>query len=207
MYARLPNWLHRLVDLLGRPFVNLIVLPSTFLYHTARYILCPYPRNLGGTHASYWTYIKNNLDRVHSGWTKGNWVNYPDADAGKILPSKYAKLCDIEKVLVPAASAPRVGVAAVGIVPSVSVPGFMLRKKKLFGEKVGYNWIAPAGADQQPSGLFERAKRGEKILYYIVGGGYAGGHPLDSHLAWSLAQITNERVFSELSTAHVATIS
>lgn len=136
MYARLPNWLHRLFDLLGRPFVNLVVLPSTFLYHSARYALCSYPRTLGCAHISYWTYIKTNLARVHSGWTKGNWVNYADPNAGKILPSPYANLCDIEKLLVPAASAPRVGVAAIGIVPSVPVPGFMLRKKKLFGQTV-----------------------------------------------------------------------
>lgn len=144
MYARLPNWLHRLFDLLGRPFVNLVVLPSTFFYHSARYVLRSYPRTLGCPHLSYWTYIKTNLARVHSGWSKGNWVNYADPYEGKILPSPYANLCDIEKLLVPAASAPRVGVAAVGIVPSVPVPGFMLRKKKLFGQPVSSSFTKPS---------------------------------------------------------------
>lgn len=136
MYARLPNWLHRLFDFLGRPFVNLVVLPSTFFYHSARYVLRSYPRTLGCLHTSYWSYIRNNLARVHSGWTKGNWVNYADAASDQILPSSYAKVCDIQRLLVPAANVPRVGIAAVGIVPSVPVPGFMLRKKKLFGQKV-----------------------------------------------------------------------
>jgi hypothetical protein len=40
-----------------------------------------------------------------------------------------------------------------------------------------------------------RANEGEKIVYYLVGGGYIGGHPLRTHLAWTTAQQLNVRVF------------
>lgn len=71
----------------------------------------------------------------------------------------------------------------------VDVPGFMLSPT---------SGNSPSHA-HQPSNLtgsgYARANKGEKVVYYLVGGGYIGGHPLRTHLAWATSQQLNVRVF------------
>ncbi|GHJ83602.1 hypothetical protein NliqN6_0004 [Naganishia liquefaciens] len=84
----------------------------------------------------------------------------------------------------------RIGWAKQKDVKVVDVPGFMLSPE---------SGNTPSNA-HQPSKVtgtgYARANEGEKIVYYLVGGGYIGGHPLRTHLAWTTAQQLNVRVFA-----------
>jgi len=40
------------------------------------------------------------------------------------------------------------------------------------------------------------SKPNERIILYLVGGGFISGHPLRSHLAWTVAKWSGERVFA-----------
>lgn len=86
----------------------------------------------------------------------------------------------------------RVGWAKQKDVKVVDVPGFMLYPEP---------GNSPSHA-HQPSNVtgsgYARANKGEKIVYYLVGGGYIGGHPLRTHLAWTTSQQLNVRVFGTL---------
>lgn len=41
----------------------------------------------------------------------------------------------------------------------------------------------------------EKAKKGEKVILYFVGGGFISGHPLLSHLAWTVSELLETRIF------------
>jgi hypothetical protein len=88
----------------------------------------------------------------------------------------------------------RIGWARQKTVKVVDVPGFMLWPET---HKNGYT---NGNANKaQPSAVtgsgYALANDGEKIVYYLVGGGYISGHPLRTHLAWTTSRQLNVRVF------------
>ncbi|ALO69791.1 hypothetical protein CNN00155 [Cryptococcus deneoformans JEC21] len=56
-------------------------------------------------------------------------------------------------------------------------------------------WIEARGVDGKQD-LTRDAAPGERMIYFIVGGGYMGRHPLRIHTPWPLAKISKARVFS-----------
>jgi hypothetical protein len=55
--------------------------------------------------------------------------------------------------------------------------------------------LAPKGTPQDD--IWARATPGEKGIFYIVGGGYEVGHPLQFFCPWDLVNETGLRLFSE----------
>jgi hypothetical protein len=83
----------------------------------------------------------------------------------------------------------RVGWVKQADVPVVDIPGFMLSPEPTNKPTTAHQESRITGSG------YERANAGEKIVYYLVGGGYVSGHPLRTHLAWTTAQQLNVRVF------------
>lgn len=88
----------------------------------------------------------------------------------------------------------RIGWARQESVKVSDVPGFMLWPET---RKNGY--MNGNANKAQPSAVtgsgYALANDGEKIVYYLVGGGYISGHPLRTHLAWTTCRQLNVRVF------------
>ncbi|BEJ00056.1 hypothetical protein CcaverHIS631_0410980 [Cutaneotrichosporon cavernicola] len=172
--------LHLLLDALAFVPVHLFILPATALYHGIRYWLAPSARRF--PHLTWWRYIVLNLQRARNQYMRGLCVNYPDPNAHVRIPSKYDDVCDVATVTLPPITedVPRLEVldsdaTMKGIVHPTPVTGF---------------WIA---AKRKAGDLTAQAKPDERVIYFIVGGGYANGHPLDPHTAFSFAQLTGAR--------------
>lgn len=88
----------------------------------------------------------------------------------------------------------RIGWARQESVKVVEVPGFMLWPET---RKNGFaNGNASKAQSSAVTGSgYALANEGEKIVYYLVGGGYISGHPLRTHLAWTTSQQLHVRVF------------
>lgn len=74
----------------------------------------------------------------------------------------------------------RIGWAKQDKVKAVDVPGFMV-------------WPETKASAQG----YAKAKPDEKIIYYLVGGGFISGHPLRTHLAWWTSEQLQVRLFGE----------
>jgi acetyl esterase/lipase len=177
MYLQPGPRVHLLLDALAFLPTHLVVLPLTAALHAVRYWLAPSARlpRLG-----WWRYIVLNVQRVRAQCIRGICVNYADPNAARRIPSKYDGVCDVAALTVPPADVPRLDVLAIDavkerVVAPAAVPGFWVAAK-------GRNLDAPAKPD-------------ERVIYFIVGGGYAHGHPLDPHTAFSFALLTGARVF------------
>lgn len=94
---------------------------------------------------------------------------------------KYTADCDLKKIdcppFVEAEYSPEVLEKTRGITIREAVPSF---------------WIQKRGGKSE---LDRAASPGERVIFFIVGGGYMVGHPLRLHTAWSLAKMTSARVF------------
>lgn len=110
----------------------------------------------------------------------------PGVDAGEAkVGSMKRKGMSVEVVTVPACAKEYVtGWAKHDKVKAVDRPGFMI-------------WPEKGASDRRGVGI-ERAKAGEKIVLYFVGGGYVSGHPLRSHLAWTVAEMLDTRLLGKL---------
>ncbi|OWZ28685.1 hypothetical protein C349_06579 [Cryptococcus neoformans var. grubii Br795] len=188
-FLELPPLPHRLLDVLIYPIAQFLILPLTTVYHTLRYVILgpPFPG---------WTlshYLAINRRRVFYGLYTWRRVALFDPEEAE-MPREAKKYlvsdangdgrCDAEKVeCVPYKedefTPPVLRVARDSIVQK-AVPGF---------------WIEARGVDGKQD-LTRDAAPGERVIYFIVGGGYMGGHPLRIHTPWSLAKISKARVFS-----------
>lgn len=92
----------------------------------------------------------------------------------------------------------RIGWARQKDVKVVDVPGFMLWPEATKnGVTNGHANNATKQSSATTGSGYAPANDGEKIVYYLVGGGYISGHPLRTHLAWTTSQKLNVRVFGE----------
>lgn len=78
----------------------------------------------------------------------------------------------------------------------VDVPGFMIWPEPTTPSSSSTTTTASASASAAGKG-YTAAQPGEKIIYYLVGGGFISGHPLRTHLAWWTAQQLGVRVFGK----------
>jgi hypothetical protein len=89
----------------------------------------------------------------------------------------------VEAIQVPAVHhSRRIGWAECEAVPSKPVPSFMVWPDK---ESTNHG-----------QGL-TLAQPGEKLIIYLLGGGYVSGHPLRTHLVWTISKWLNTRIFGE----------
>lgn len=79
----------------------------------------------------------------------------------------------------------------------VDVPGFMLWPEVTKNGHINGVVNNKRQLSALTGSAYARANDGEKIVYYLVGGGYVSGHPLRTHLAWSTAQQLHVRVFGK----------
>lgn len=113
----------------------------------------------------------------------------PGRDRGedKIAKTMRRKGMGVEQVVVPPCpESSRIGWAKHTVVKPTPRPGFMIWPES-----------RQAGSEGKRGKGMERAKRGEKVIIYFVGGGFISGHPLLSHLAWTVSEILDTRVFCE----------
>jgi hypothetical protein len=104
-----------------------------------------------------------------------------DQGEGKVAKSMRRKGMEVEQRDIPACSEDlRIGWAKHPVVKPVTRPGFMI-------------W--PGGSRSHRGQGFESARPGERIILYFVGGGFISGHPLLSHLAWTVSEVVDTRVF------------
>ncbi|KAI5448890.1 hypothetical protein NCC49_006028 [Naganishia albida] len=92
----------------------------------------------------------------------------------------------------------RTGWARQRDVQVVDVPGFMLwpETQKNNVTNGHANNFEKRQSPAVAGSSYALANDGEKIVYYLVGGGYISGHPLRTHLAWTTSQKLNVRVFA-----------
>ncbi|KAJ9091609.1 hypothetical protein QFC21_007149 [Naganishia friedmannii] len=76
----------------------------------------------------------------------------------------------------------------------VDVPGFMIwpEAETTLATTNSNSNVTSANTLHGGKG-YARAQPGEKIVYYLVGGGFISGHPLRTHLAWWTSQMLRER--------------
>jgi hypothetical protein len=115
----------------------------------------------------------------------------PGKDMGetKVASSMRRKGMQVQVEMIPACPPELIiGWAKHSIVKPMTVPGFMIWPTTLGNNKTG---------EKRAKG-FEPAKKGEKIILYFVGGGFISGHPLLSHLAWTVSELLDTRILCEL---------
>ncbi|RSH91989.1 hypothetical protein EHS25_009360 [Saitozyma podzolica] len=153
LYLELPSWaswLHRPLDLLALPLLYLVILPFTAAYHILLSLLYGIPHEWELRH-----YLYLNLRRVGSQY--GSYRRLPPVDPEEdVLPARaemYLPKCEYMRVTCPPMSkeVPRVGVLQTA-----------------------------RAVVQDKDDLLAPAEDGERIIYFIVGGGYIGGHPYGS---------------------------
>lgn len=95
----------------------------------------------------------------------------------------------------------RIGWARQRDVQVVDVPGFMLwpETQKNNVTNGHANNFEKRQSPAVAGSSYALANDSEKIVYYLVGGGYISGHPLRTHLAWTTSQKLNVRVFGKSS--------
>ncbi|WWD17607.1 hypothetical protein CI109_102048 [Kwoniella shandongensis] len=179
-YLELPRPVHTALDILLPPIIRVFVLPPTTIYHTLRYLLYepPFPG------CTFRHYIAINRRRVFYGWL--GWARLPagDVEYDIIPPSseKYLKTCRVTRVECSPYEedeySPWVLRQGREEVTTRAVPGF---------------WIERIGETDED--LDRPARPEERLVFFIIGGGYVGGHPLRIHTAWSIAELTDVRVF------------
>jgi hypothetical protein len=86
----------------------------------------------------------------------------------------------------------RVGWVRQESVRVVDVPGFMIWPEPTTPSSSTTKTTASTAGKG-----YTAAQPGEKIIYYLVGGGFISGHPLRTHLAWWTAQQLGVRVFGK----------
>jgi len=119
----------------------------------------------------------------------------PGRDRGedKIAKTMRRKGMGVEQMVVPPCpETSRIGWAKHDRVKPVPRPGFMI-----WPERETTTAAAGAASDTTRGKGLEKAKRGEKVIIYFVGGGFISGHPLLSHLAWTVSETLDARVFCE----------
>ncbi|KAJ9115380.1 hypothetical protein QFC22_005135 [Naganishia vaughanmartiniae] len=86
----------------------------------------------------------------------------------------------------------------------VDVPGFMVWPESASLSKTTANGNANGNATTTTTTTtthsaqgYAKAKPDEKIIYYLVGGGFISGHPLRTHLAWWSSKLVGVRLFGE----------
>jgi hypothetical protein len=114
----------------------------------------------------------------------------PGKDRGedKVAKTMRRKKMEVEQVVVPPCDQSYVvGWAKHQMVKPMPRPGFMIWPT---------NKASSGSAEVRGTGL-EKAKKGEKVILYFVGGGFISGHPLLSHLAWTVSELLDTRIFCE----------
>ncbi|AFR98471.1 hypothetical protein C343_06451 [Cryptococcus neoformans C23] len=132
---------------------------------------------------SYRIYIAINRRRILANSYSWHRVAARDLKENTLPKTsiKYTEDCDLKKIgcppFVEPEYSPEVLEKTRGITIRETVPSF---------------WIQKRGGKPE---LDRAASPGERVIFFIVGGGYMVGHPLRLHTAWSLAKMTNARVF------------
>lgn len=185
MYFEPGPELHRLIDLLSLP-PTYVYLAYAAVHHTLAYYLTDLRSRSSLTYRQYLTI---NLTRLKTQAQRGWCVNYLDPDADRRIPSHFDDQVDVATFTVPPTTVPRSSVLTIArdVVDDRQVTSFMLKRKlpDLHFES----------QDDMDGRLKSPAKPGERVIFFIVGGGYAHGHPLSPHTAFSLSLITGARVF------------
>jgi hypothetical protein len=88
----------------------------------------------------------------------------------------------------------RVGWAACDQVHGAPVPCFMIRPVVVAAPSATTTTDTHKHAHTHTH-ILSPATAHERIIIYLVGGGFVSGHPLRSHLVWSVARWTGARVF------------
>ena len=186
-----------ILDTILLPFVYLVVLLLVVPFHAIRYVLNP-PRMPGWTFSHYMT-----INILRSKQQLYMYRRLPARDPEEtIIPpfaAKYRRACDVVKVVCPGLreDVPRVDVLSKrrDLVTTRPVPCFMVHRLEAEPQVDPIRpYHSPAQADFHDEDLTRKAEPEERIIYFIVGGGYVAGHPLRVHTPWSLAQITGTRV-------------
>ncbi|WVQ82452.1 hypothetical protein IAT38_004581 [Cryptococcus sp. DSM 104549] len=176
----LPPLAHTAIDTLIAPFAYLVALPLTVTYHSLRFAATE-PLFPGWTLVHY---LAINWRRTYRGLLSWRRVPLRDPEESRIPASsaKYLGTCAVKQVecppLVEDSNAPSVLKVRRDVVLASPVPGFWVERKS-----------------REPSSLDRHASKGERLIFFIVGGGYGGGHPLTIHTPWSLAELSDARVF------------
>lgn len=157
-------------------------LPLVTVYHLGTYLYYRPKRGLA-------RHLGVNVFRWLGAVVRGNIVAAPDPEADKIpkLAKYHAHLADageprmIPPVAddVPLSTTLAVADVKVNNVHPASIPAFML---------------APKGTPTED--IWAKAKRGEKGIFYLIGGGYEVGHPLQFFCMWDLVREAGLRSFT-----------
>lgn len=130
-------------------------------------------------------HIMVNLLRTLMGLVQLRSVMRKDKLAGVVPPlciKKWGHLAEVSARVIPKLKqdVPLLSIvqAAGGKVVSEPIPAFM-------------------GAPKGTTDVWAKAKEGEKLVFLLVGGGYATGHPFAMKMDWEIVQRLNTRVFSE----------
>lgn len=138
---------------------------------------------------SYKRFVFSGLARYLTGSLGLGAVYAPDPDHAKVTPAMlklYGDRADASVKTIPpiADSVPRL--------PIVQIAGNKVRP-----EPVTAFMVAPkTEAGTTAKHIWREAGKDEKIIYYVVGGGYQTGHPLQWSLAWDWCKESKLRVFA-----------
>ncbi len=177
--SALPYFVDRPAALLLNAAFLVAVLPATLAWNTLLHLI-------RGPPLPSWTLRNLLLTRVLKAYLSTVFffgLPGPDRYAARIRKSMIRKGMKVEAVQVPPVQdRRRIGWADCEAVTSEPVPSFMIwpgNVSKKHGEG-----MAPAQAN-------------ERIIIYFVGGGFISGHPLRTHLAWSVSKWLDTRIFGD----------
>ncbi len=175
--SSLPFYVDRPLSILVNIGFVFVVLPPTLLYNVATYFTLGPPLESWDLKTLLVTRcLKAYLAALFYFGLPGH-----DRDAARIPKGMVHKEAFVQlEMLPPAAAQRRIGWAVCPAVPSVQVPSFMV-------------WQKASKQAKRAVGT-EKAGPDEKIIMYFVGGGYISGHPLRSHLIWSISRWLDTRI-------------
>ncbi|KAH8080115.1 Alpha/Beta hydrolase protein [Filobasidium floriforme] len=177
-----PAHLDRLAVTLIYIILLLVVLPPTVIISVTRYYA------FGPMHKD-WDLKTQVMSNVMYWFILFLFLfKLPGKDRGedKVAKTMRRKKMEVEQVVVPPCDQSYVvGWAKHQMVKPMPRPGFMIWPT---------NKASSGSAEARGTGL-ERAKKGEKVILYFVGGGFISGHPLLSHLAWTVSELLDTRIF------------
>ncbi|KAL1409371.1 hypothetical protein Q8F55_003353 [Vanrija albida] len=174
--------LRSILRLLAWPPMLLLGIPLNVAYNSVLYL---FKRPSHGLRR----FVVSGIARYLTGSLNLGAVYTPDKDASTVTPAVlklYGARADASARTIPpiADSVPRLPILQIAgdRVRPAPVTAFMLAPK------------TPAGASAKH--IWREAAQGEKIIYYVVGGGYQTGHPLQWSLAWDWCKDSGLRVFA-----------
>jgi hypothetical protein len=175
-----PWYIDRIVVLLIYAILGLVIFIPVTIWSTVTFYL------RGPTHPD-WDYKTQVISNIMYYFIAMLFMfKLPGVDyaEGKIKSALIRPGLKVEGITIPPCQPEFItGWAKHKAVQPIDRPGFMIWPKK----------DADLGSGRK-TGL-EMAGENEKVILYFVGGGFISGHPLLSHLAWTVSDLLNARVF------------